>query len=154
MSELREKIKDAQKEAMKSKNQSVLGTIRLIQATLKDRDIEARTKNKPDGIEDSEILSMLQGMIKQRRDSIAMYKEGGREELADREAAEIDVIESFLPKQLSEEEIAKAIEDSIQVSGAESIKDMGKVMTVLKERYAGQMDMGKASGLVKQKLSA
>ena len=153
MSEIREKIKETQKAAMKSKDKQKLAAVRLIMASLKDKDIDARTKNKPDGIDDNEILSMLQSMIKQRHESIKMYKEGGREELADRESAEIDVIEDFLPAQLSDEELESAIDTAITATGAEGIKDMGKVMAILKEKYAGQMDMGKASGAVKSKLT-
>ena len=152
MSELRTRITQVQKDAMRAKDQQKLSAVRLVMASLKDKDIAARTQNKPDGISDQEILSMLQSMIKQRHESIRMYKEGGREELAAREAAEIDVIESFLPAQLSEEETVKAVEDAIAQSGAASIKDMGKVMGVLKAKYAGEIDMGKVSALVKEKL--
>lgn len=152
MSELRTRITQVQKDAMRAKDQQKLSAVRLVMASLKDKDIAARTQNKPDGISDQEILSMLQSMIKQRHESIRMYKEGGREELAAREAAEIDVIESFLPAQLSEEETVKAVEAAIAQSGAASIKDMGKVMGVLKAKYAGEIDMGKVSALVKEKL--
>ncbi|MAS87900.1 MAG: glutamyl-tRNA amidotransferase [Micavibrio sp.] len=151
---LREKIQAAQKEAMLSKSQQRLATIRLIMATLKDRDIAVRAKNKPEGIDDADILSMLQGMIKQRRDSIQMYKEGGRQELADREAAEINIIEEFLPAQLSDDDVKKIIDGLIADIEADGMKDMGKVISALKEKYAGQVDMGKASALVKDKLSA
>lgn len=152
MSELRTRITQVQKDAMRAKDQQKLSAVRLVMASLKDKDIAARTQNKPDGISDQEILSMLQSMIKQRHESIRMYKEGGREELAAREAAEIDVIESFLPAQLSEEETAKAVDSAIAQNGATSIKDMGKVMGVLKAKYAGEIDMGKVSALVREKL--
>lgn len=153
MSELRTRITQTQKDAMRAKDQQRLSAVRLVMASLKDKDIAARTQNKPDGISDQEILSMLQSMIKQRHESIRMYKEGGRQELADREAAEIDVIEGFLPAQLSEEETATAVEEAITQSGATSIKDMGKVMGVLKSKYAGEIDMGMVSALVKGKLT-
>ena len=140
------------KEAMKNKNQTALSTIRLINAALKDRDITARGNGKADGIEESEILSMLQSMIKQRQESAKTYCDAGREELAEREEAEIEVIKQFLPQQLSEDEVKAAIQTIIADTGAESIKDMGKVMGVLKSQYAGQVDKGKAGGLVKELL--
>ncbi len=142
----------ALKEALKGKNQIAMSTIRLILAALKDRDIASRGQGKPEGIEDAEILSMLQSMIKQRQESARIYCDAGREELAEREESEIDVIQSFLPKQLSDDEVAAAIDKIIEQTGAGDIKDMGKVMGVLKTEYAGKIDMGKAGGLVKQKL--
>jgi len=148
----RSELNTAMKEAMKNKNQTALSTIRLINAALKDRDITARGNGKADGIEESEILSMLQSMIKQRQESAKTYCDAGREELAEREEAEIEVIKQFLPKQLGEDEVKAAIETIIADTGAESIKDMGKVMGVLKGQYAGQVDMGKAGGLVKELL--
>lgn len=149
----REEFSAALKEAMKNKDQVTLSTIRLIQAALKDRDINARGSGNQEGISDAEILAMLQSMIKQRIESAKTYRDAGRPELAEREEAEIKVIESFLPQQMSEAEIAAAIEAVIGEVGAGDIKDMGKVMNALKERYAGQMDMGKAGGTVKQKLA-
>ena len=122
-------------------------------AALKDRDITARGQGKSEGVDETEILSMLQSMIKQRRESIKMYTEAGRDELAKQEQDEIVVIESFLPQQLGEDQVAAEIETIMAEVNAEGIKDMGKVMGVLKSRFAGQMDMGKASGLVKQKLA-
>ena len=148
----RSELNTAMKEAMKNKNQTALSTIRLINAALKDRDITARGNGKADGIEESEILSMLQSMIKQRQESAKTYCDAGREELAEREEAEIEVIKQFLPQQLSEDEVKAAIQTIIADTGAESIKDMGKVMGVLKSQYAGQVDMGKAGGLVKELL--
>jgi len=148
----RSELNTAMKEAMKSKNQTALSTIRLINAALKDRDIAARGKGKADGVDESEILSMLQSMIKQRQESAKTYCDAGREELAEREEAEIDVIKGFLPQQLGEDEVKAAIEKIIADTGAESIKDMGKVMGVLKGEFAGQIDMGKAGGLVKELL--
>ena len=148
----RSEITTAMKEAMKNKDQIALSTIRLINAALKDRDIAARGQGKADRVEDSEILSMLQSMIKQRQESAKTYCDAGREELAEREEAEIDVIKAFLPKQLGDDELQEVIQGIIEETGASDIKDMGKVMGVLKGKYAGQVDMGKAGGLVKEKL--
>lgn len=149
---LREEFKIRLKESLKSKNQIAMSTIRLIMAALKDRDITARGQGNPDGISDDEILSMLQSMIKQRRESIKMYRDAGREELAVQEENEIEVIQEFLPKQLDDTEVASVIDTIIKETGAENIRDMGKVMGVLKSKYAGQVDMGKAGALVKEKL--
>jgi len=150
---LREQIKSALKEAMIAKDAHKVSTLRLIMAALKDRDIAARTQDKPEGISDDEVLALLQSMVKQRRDSIAMYENGGRLELAEQEASEIKIIEEFLPKQKSEEEIAQIVEDLITEIGASSLKDMGAVMKALRERYAGQMDFGKASAVIKDRLA-
>lgn len=150
---LRDQITEAQKIAMKSKDSIGLAAVRLIQAALKDRDIAARSKGNTDGISDDEILGMLQSMIKQRRDSIEMYEKGGRPELADREASEIDVIERFLPEQMDDDAANAAIDAVIKELEASSMKDMGRVMATLKERHAGSMDFGKASGQVKAKLT-
>lgn len=150
MSELREAINSGYKKALKEKQSERVGTIRLISAALKDRDINARSSGNYDGISDDEILALLQSMIKQRGESIRMYNEGGRPELAAREQAEIDVIQEFLPTQLSDAELEAAIKNIISDTGAESIKDMGKVMGVLKTKYAGQIDMGKAGPKVKE----
>ena len=149
----REEINSALKTAMKEKDQITLSTTRLINAALKDRDINARGSGNAEGISDSEIFFMLQSMIKQRLESAKTYADAGRPELAEREEAEIKVIESFLPKQMSDEDVAAAIDKIISESGAADIKAMGKVMAELKTQYAGQMDMGKAGGLVKQKLA-
>ena len=149
---LRDRLNEALKTAMKEKDPLALGTVRLILAALKDRDIAERGKGNLDGIVDDEILSMLQSMIKQRRDSIELYEKGGRLELAQQEAEEIDVIETFLPEQMSEEDTAAAVNTVIEELGAESLKDMGRTMGTLKERYAGQMDFSKASALVKARL--
>ena len=150
---LRSQINDAYKTAMKQKEATAVATLRLIQAALKDRDIAARSKGNTEGISDDEVLSLLQSMIKQRRDSIEAYEKGGRMELAQQEAEEISIIEGFLPAQMSDEEIAAAVETVIADVEADSLKDMGKVMGALKERYAGQMDFGKASAAVKATLS-
>jgi len=151
---LRDRLTEAQKTAMKSKDEIGLAAVRLIQAALKDRDIAARSKGNMDGITDDEILGLLQSMIKQRRDSIEMYEKGGRPELAEREAKEIDVIETFLPEQMDDDAASAAIDAVMKELEAASMKDMGRVMATLKERYAGSMDFGKASGAVKAKLSS
>ena len=145
---LRDSIKAAQVAAMKSGEKSRLATVRLILAKIKDRDIELRTAQAA-GDDDAVISEVLQKMAKQRRESITMYEQGGRQELADHEKGELAVIEEFLPQQMSEAEVGTAIESIKAEIGAESIKDMGKVMAELKTRFAGQMDFGKASGLVK-----
>ncbi|NVJ91661.1 MAG: GatB/YqeY domain-containing protein [Methylocystaceae bacterium] len=150
---LREQIKSALKEAMVSKDKHAVSTLRLIMAALKDRDIAARTQDKPDGITDEEILSLLQSMVKQRRDSITMYENGGRLELAEQESAEIAIIEKFLPKQMNEEEITDVVESLIAELGATGLKDMGPTMAALRERYAGQMDFAKGSAIVKARLA-
>ena len=150
---LREKFKDMLKDAMKSRNERATATLRLIQAALKDRDIAARGRGKMDGIDEAEILSMLQTMIKQRKESISHFEKGGRLELAQQEQEEIAVIEGFLPKQMGDAEAAKAVADLIAELGATSIKDMGRTMAALRERFAGQMDFTKASLLVKQGLT-
>lgn len=149
---LREQITETMKNAMRAKDAIPLATLRLILAAMKDRDIAARSKGNNDGITEDEILSMLQSMIKQRRDSIDMYEKGGRPELADREAQEILVIENFLPTQMGEDEVKTVVDDLMTELDAKSMKDMGRVMAALKERYAGSMDFGKASGVVKAKI--
>lgn len=149
---LREEIKKELVAAMKDKNESKTATLRLINAAIKDKDIEARPKGNLNGIDDSAILSLLQSMIKQRKESIEMYKQGNRLDLAEKEQAEIDIISAFLPKQLSESEMKEKIQSIIASTGASSIKDMGKVMGALKAQYAGQMDFSVASGLIKQLL--
>jgi len=151
---LREQINDSLKEAMKAKDQKRVGTLRLVNAALKDRDIAARTETSRELLGDDEILSLLAKMIKQREDSIAAYEAGKRPELADAERAEIAVIRAFMPKQMSPEETKEAIAKVIADLGASSIKDMGKVMATLKERFAGQIDFAKASGAVKDALNA
>ncbi len=150
---LRERFKQALKDAMKSRNERATSTLRLIQAALKDRDIAARGRGKPDGIDDAEILAMLQSMIKQRHDSIAHFKQGNRPDLVQQEQEEIAIIESYLPQQLDAAAVEKIVRDLVAELGASSIKDMGRTMQVLRERYAGRMDIGKASALVKQYLS-
>ncbi len=149
---LRTRLTDSLKTAMKSKNERSTSTLRLILAAIKDRDIAAKSKGNKDGVSDDEVLGLLQSMIKQRRESIEMYEKGGRPELAQKEAEEITVIEGFLPKQLSEDELAQAITDVIANVEAESLKDMGKTMGALKEKYTGRMDFSKASAMVKERL--
>lgn len=150
---LRTQFNDSLKDAMRAKDTRAVSTIRMILAGLKDRDIEARGRGVTDGIDDAGILSMLQGMVKQRNESASMYEQGGRPELAQQEREEIAVIERYLPKQMGEEEVAAAIDAIVTELGAASIKDMGKVMAELKARHAGQMDFAKAGGLVKARLS-
>ena len=149
---LRTQINNTYKAAMKRKETIAVSTLRLIQAAIKDRDIAARSKGNTDGISDDEVLSLLQSMIKQRRDSIEAYEKGGRMELAQQEAEEISIIEGFLPAQMNDDEIAAAVDSVISDVEATTLKDMGKVMAALKEQFAGQMDFGKASGAVKAKL--
>jgi uncharacterized protein YqeY len=148
---LRERFTAEMKEAMKAGEKGRLGAIRLIQAALKDKDIEARGNGK-EPLSDEEILALLQKMVKQRQESIAMYEQGGRAELAQQEKDEVAVISSYLPQQMDEAETKAAIEAAIAETGAASMKDMGKVVGVLRSKYAGRMDFAKASGLVKDML--
>ncbi|MBP3687042.1 MAG: GatB/YqeY domain-containing protein [Alphaproteobacteria bacterium] len=145
---LREDLQTALKEAMKNKDMATVSAVRLIIAGLKEKDVTARGAGK-ECATDAELLSMMQTMIKQRTESAKIYNEGNRPELAAKEEAEIKVIERFLPKQLSEEETKAAIAAIINKTGAQGMKDMGKVMAELKAAYAGQIDMGKASSLIK-----
>ncbi len=149
---IRDAIKAAQIAAMKAGDKPRTGAIRLIQSAIKNRDIELRTSDKPPE-DDALVTDVLQKMIKQRRESIQMYDAGGRAELAEAERAEVAVIEEFLPRQMSEEEMKAAIDAIVAETGAASVKDMGRVMALLKERHATELDMGKASGLVKARLS-
>ncbi len=148
----RAEITEAMKTAMKAKDEMMLSTTRLILAKMKDLDIEDRVKGNQNGIGDPQILSMMQGMIKQRTESAKVYREGNRPELAEKEESEIKAIETFLPKQLSDAEIEKVVSDIVAKTGATSVKDMGKVMGELKANYAGQLDMGKAGAVIKSKL--
>lgn len=154
--ELRSKIGEALKSAMKDKAADRLSTLRLINAAIKDRDIAKRSEGGDSadlGVGDGEILQILGKMVKQRHDSAQAYEEGGRLELAEKERAEIGVIEEFLPKQLDDEEMAAAIDTAIRDTEASSIRDMGKIMAELKARYTGQMDFGRVGSLVKARLS-
>ncbi len=150
---MRTRINDALKEAMKNQDKIRSATLRLIMAAVKDRDIAARSDDNRDGVDDAEILDILAKMVRQRNESAATYEEAGRAELAERERAEISIIEEFMPAQLDDEAVAKAVDEILAQTEASSLKDMGRVMAALKEAYAGQMDFGKAGGLVKQKLS-
>jgi uncharacterized protein YqeY len=149
---LRERLTEELKTAMKAKDQRTVSTVRMILAALKERDIAVREKGNMTGIAEPEIVEMMQKLVRQRRDSIELYEKGGRPELAQQEAEEIAVIERYLPKAMSEAEATAAISAAIAETGASTIKDMGRVMAHLKERYAGRMDFGKAGALVKQKL--
>jgi uncharacterized protein len=150
---LRDQLNEALKEAMRARDMAAVGTVRLMLAKLKEVDIAARTGGRREGVADDRILSMLQGMIKQRNESISLYEKGGRTDLADKEKAEIAVIERFLPQQMGEAEIEAAVRDAVASVGAKSVKDMGGVMAALKGKYAGQMDFAKASAAVKKALS-
>jgi uncharacterized protein YqeY len=149
---LRSQLNDSLKTALKEKDQTATSTLRLILAALKDRDIAARSRGQMEGIEEPEILEMLQKMIKQREESIAAYDKGGRPDLVEKEQAEIVVIRRFMPQPLSEEETQSVIDAVIAELDASSIKDMGRVMGALKEQYPGRMDFSLASRLVKGKL--
>lgn len=152
--DLRDRINTALKTAMKERKAVRLSTLRLINAAIKDRDIAARTSDDgPDGVTDAEVRQILGRMIKQRQESARAYEEGGRLELAESERAEIGVIEEFLPRQLTEAEVEGAIDAAIRETGASSIRDMGRVMGLLKERYTGQIDFGAAGPKVKARLT-
>ncbi len=153
---MRDRINESVKQAMKSGDKVRLSTLRLVQAAIKDRDIAARVDGSgqatgKERIEDTEILALLQKMIKQLRESAATYQQAGRLDLADKENAEITVIEEFLPKQMTEDELAQAIDAVMEEVGFSGLKDMGKTMGLLKERYLGQMDFGKAGAYIKSK---
>ncbi len=151
---LRQQLNDAMKEAMKAKDAKRLATLRLVLAALKDRDIAARTETSRDLLGDDEILSLLAKMIKQRDESAVAFDAGNRPELAAGEREEIAIISSFMPAQMDEAGVQQAVQTVIAELGAASIKDMGKVMAAMKERYAGQMDFARASALIKTALSA
>ena len=148
---LRDDINNALKEAMKARNERAVSTLRMVNSTLKNADIEARGQAKPP-LGDAEVLSILQKMIKQRQESVELYQKGNRADLVKQEQEEIAIITGYLPKQMSEDEMTAAIDSAIKDTGASSMKDMGKVIGVLRGKFAGQMDFGKASGLVKAKL--
>ena len=149
---LREAFTERLKEAMRAKDTRTVSAVRMILAALQDRDIAARGTGNAEGIPEPEILRLLQGMIKQRRESIALYRQGNRPELAEQEEQEIAVIESFLPKQMSNDEIAAAAKEAIAETGAAGVKDMGKVMGVLRDRHSGVIDMARAGAVVRQLL--
>ncbi len=150
---LREQIKTELVTAMKAKDEAKTSVLRMINSSIKDKDIAARPAGKTDGITDDEILQLLQSMIKQRKESIDMYEKGNRADLVAKEKAEINVIAAFLPAQMDDAAIENAIKQIIQETGAASMKDMGKVMGGLRAKYAGQMDFGKASAMIKGLLS-
>ena len=149
---IRNRLSQELKDAMRAKDAARLSTLRLINAAIKDRDIAARSEDDTGGVSDAQIRDILAKMVKQRRDSAEAYDEAGRIDLAEQERAEIEVIQSFLPRQLSETDVQKAINAAIEETGASSIRDMGRIMGVLKEKYAGQMDFGKAGAQVKAAL--
>jgi len=149
---LRPKLTESLKTAMKAQEARTVSTIRMILAGIKDRDIAARAKGNQTGIDDTEIQQLLQSMAKQRRESVELYEKGGRPELAAQELAEIAIIEGFLPTQLTEAEAIEAVDGAIKETGAAGVKDMGRVMAILKERYSGRLDFSKAGPLVKGRL--
>ncbi|MBB1092099.1 GatB/YqeY domain-containing protein [Rhodopseudomonas palustris] len=150
---LRENINNAVKDAMRAKDERKLSTLRMMNSSIKNADIEARGQGKPP-LADGDLLGLFQKMIKQRQESVELYDKGGRAELADQERAEIAVIQNYLPQQMSDADVDAAIAAIIAETSAAGIKDMGKVIAALKAKYAGQMDFGKASGLVKAALTA
>ena len=152
---LRDRVNSALKDAMRSKEAQRLSTLRLINAAIKDRDIALRgtEDGAPDGVADDEVLSIMGKMVKQRHESARAYEEGGRLDLAERELAEIKVIEEFLPRQLDGDETEAAVASAIEETGADSIRDMGKVMAALKAKHTGQMDFGKVGPMVKDRLA-
>ncbi len=150
---LRQRLRDALKDAMKRRAELEVATLRLILAAIKDRDIAARGKGQTEGIDDDELMRLFQTMVKQRQEAIALYEQGGRLELAEREREEIGVIETYLPAQLDDGEIEAAVKQMIDETGAASLKEMGATMAELRRRFAGRMDFAKASGMVKRQLS-
>lgn len=150
--DLRDRVNTALKTAMKDKDTARLATLRLVNAAIKDQDIARRGTDDAAGVTDADILAILAKMTKQRQESVRAYEEGGRLDLAEREANEIAIIEEFLPRQLSEDEINVAVDEAIAETGATSIRDMGKIMGHLKDKYAGQMDFGIVGPKVKTKL--
>ena len=149
---LRQRLNDDLKAAMKSRDQRATSALRLILAALKDRDIAARERGITNGVDEPEIIDLLQKMVRQRQESIAMFQKASRQELVDQEQGEINIIERYLPKKMAEGETNAAIAAVVEELGASSIKDMGRVMAALKERYAGRMDFAKVGQQVKQKL--
>lgn len=151
---LRDSISERTKQAMREKDSLRLSTLRLMSAAIKDRDIAARSEDRCGGIDDSEIMSLLVKMVKQREESAKTYDDNGRPELAERERTEIDIVREFMPKALSEEEMNAAIAKIVEETDATGLKDMGKIMGRLKEDYAGRIDMGKAGAIVKGHLTS
>ena len=151
---MRDRLKDMLTASLKAGDKRRIGTVRLILAAIKDRDIAIRSDGKGDGVSDDEILAILQKMVKQRRESITLYQDGGRLELASQEEEEINIIEEFLPQQMKQGEISEAVARVMSEINATSLKDMGCVMGLLKERYSGRMDFAKVAGQVKNQLSS
>jgi hypothetical protein len=149
---LRQRLNDELKQAMKAGEKLKVSTLRLVNAAIKERDIESRTAGPDSGVGDAQILEVLNRMIKQRQDSLAAFEQAGRQDLAEQERGEIAIIRSFMPAPLGEAEAAAAIEAAVAATGASTMKDMGKVMAHLKERYAGRMDFGRVGAAVKAKL--
>ena len=152
--DLRSRINGALKEAMKEKDAARLSTLRLMNAAIKDKDIDARAGGQDDGVGEAQVLAILGKMSKQRGESAKAYEEGGRLDLAERERSEINIIEEFLPQQLSSDETANAVDAAILEVGAQNIRDMGAVMGVLKSKYTGQLDFGAVGPMVKERLCA
>ena len=150
---MRNRLEEALKTATLSRDQRAMSTLRLILAALRDRDIAERSKGNLSGLSDEQIIALLHSMVKQRRESISLYESGGREDLARQEAEEITVIEQFMPPQMSEAEVDEAVGAVIAEAEARTLKDMGRVMAVLRERYAGRMDMARAGSRVKGQLT-
>lgn len=150
--DLRSRVNEAMKDAMRAKEADRLSTLRLINAAIKDRDIALRGEGNDEGVGDSEVLGILGKMVKQRHESARAYEEGGRLELAEKERSEVGVIEEFLPKQLAGDEVANAVDAAIAETGASSIRDMGKVMGILKDKYVGRMDFSAVGSMVKDRL--
>lgn len=151
---MKEQISAALKEAMKAKDTARLSTLRLVNAAIKDREIAARGSDEVVSVSDADITSILGKMVKQRKESAKAYEEGGRLELAEKELQEISIIEDYLPKQLDADETAAAVQEAIRATGAEGIRDMGKVMAALKAAYTGQMDFGSVGPMVKDQLNS
>ncbi len=149
---LRDNINNAMKEAMKAREERKVSTLRMMNAAIKNADIEARGQGK-EPLNEAELLSLFQKMIKQRQESVELYEKGGRTDLADRERAEVEIISAYLPKQMSDSEAGAAISAILQEINAQGMKDMGRAMTALRERFAGKMDFGKASAKIKEMLS-
>lgn len=149
---LRPRIEQSLREALLARNDCAVSTLRLVLAALKDRDIAERGKGNPVGLTEAQEQAVLAAMIRQRKESIEAFRQGGRPDLADKEAAEIEVIAAFLPRQMGEDEIAEAVAAVIEETGAHGLKDIGRVMGALKERYTGRMDFAKASSLIKARL--
>jgi uncharacterized protein YqeY len=149
---LRDNINNAVKDAMKARNERLVGTLRMMNAAIKNADIEARGQGK-EPLNEADLMSLFQKMIKQRQESAELYEKGGRAELAAQEKAEIEIITAYLPKQMSDAEAGSAISAMLQEINAETMKDMGRAMAALKERFAGKMDFGKASGKIKELLN-